>query len=79
MGTLIAMGSWASKQPGDSKLVWSSSNQDEVSAARKMFQDLKAKGFLAYSVKKDGDKGSVVREFDSEAEKIIMTPPLVGG
>lgn len=64
---------------GDTKVMWSADNPDEVDAAKATFDRLKKKGFLAYSVKKDGSKGEVIREFDKTAERIIMSPQLVGG
>lgn len=64
---------------GDSRFMWSKDNPDEVKAAKSTFKKLKDKGYLAYKVKGDGTKGEVLREFDPEAEKIIMAPQLVGG
>lgn len=65
---------------GDTKIIWSKDNDDEVAVARRAFKDLKDKGFIAYSVKgKNGEKNEVIREFDPDSEKIIMAPPMVGG
>ena len=65
---------------GDMKVIWSSDNDDEVAQARKTFNDLRAKGFVAYKVVgKDGLKGEVIREFDADAERIIMAPAMAGG
>lgn len=64
---------------GDLKTIWSADNQDEVDAAKKQFTDLKKKGYLAFKVKKDGEKGELINEFDAGAEKLIMTPPVRGG
>lgn len=64
---------------GDSKIMWDPSNADEVAAAKKTFDDLKAKRFVAYSVAPGGAKGEVIREFDPRAEKLIMAPPMAGG
>lgn len=64
---------------GDTKVLWSADNPDEVKAAKKTFDSLKKKGFLAYTVDEDGGKGEVIREFDKTAGRIILTPPLVGG
>lgn len=64
---------------GDTKIIWSSDNRDEVENARRTFNDLKAKGYAAFSVKKDGERGSQIREFDRDAEKLIMVPQLRGG
>lgn len=64
---------------GDTKVIWDSKNADEVAAAKAAFDTLKKKGFLAYTVSKDGSKGEVIREFDETAERIIMSPPMQGG
>lgn len=66
-------------EKGDTKTIWDSDNADEVAAAKKQFDDLRAKGFLAFKVKKDGDKGDLVTTFDPTAEKYILTPPVRGG
>lgn len=64
---------------GDTKIIWDPNNTDEVENARRSFTDLRAKGYLAYKVTPDGSKGEVIREFDPDAEKIILAPPLRGG
>lgn len=64
---------------GDTKTIWDKSNPDEVAVARETFDKLKKKMYIAYSVGKDGEKGKVINEFDPDAEKLIMSPPLVGG
>lgn len=74
MPELIAM-----DRTGDTRIIWDPQKADEVSAARKLFDELKGKRYLAYKVKKDGSKGEVIREFDPEAERIILAPPMTGG
>lgn len=65
---------------GDTKIIWDAANEDEVENARRTFDDLKKKGFIAYSVKgKNGKKGEIIREFDPDAERLIMAPPMQGG
>jgi hypothetical protein len=64
---------------GDTKIIWDSTKKDEVSNAKRTFDDLKKKGYMAYAVKKDGGKGELLHDFDEEAEKIILAPRLVGG
>lgn len=65
---------------GDSKLIWNPDNADERTAAKAMFDSLKAKGHLAYKVEgKEGEKGEVLKEFDPYAGRIIMAPRMVGG
>ena len=64
---------------GDTKVIWDMSRKKEVKHAEQTFNKLKKKGYLAYSVKKNGDKGEVLHTFDPKAEKIIMAPRVVGG
>jgi len=64
---------------GDTKVVWDYKNEAEIAAAKATFDSLRKEGYIAYSVKKDGSAGEVLREFDPKAEKIILSPPMVGG
>lgn len=67
---------------GDTKLVWDANNEDEVEAAQAMFDDLIAKGFQAFEVsdeKEKGGKGKMIRKFNPKAERIIMSPRIGGG
>jgi len=64
---------------GDTKVIWNSENADEVGVARRTFNDLKKKGYVGYSVKKDGDKNEIIHDFDPNAEKLIMAPAMTGG
>jgi hypothetical protein len=64
---------------GDFKTIWDSEKPEEVEAAKKTFDDLKKKGYAAYRVKKNGEKGEVIKEFDPGAEKIILAPLMAGG
>ena len=66
-------------QTGDTKTIWDKNNPEEVEVARATFDKLKKKKYVAYSVGKDGEKGKVITEFDPDAEKLIMSPPLAGG
>jgi len=64
---------------GDTKVIWDPKNEDEVEAAEDQFDTLIDKGFLAYKVNKNGDKGTAISKFDPKAGKIILTPPIQGG
>ena len=64
---------------GDSKTIWDSSKPAEVSAARTIFNELKAKNYLAYTVNKQGEKAEVIDEFDPDLERIILSPAMSGG
>lgn len=64
---------------GDTRLTWDYKNDDEVAAAKAMFDDLIKKGYRAFSVKKDGEAGERIDKFDPKAEKLIMVAQLQGG
>lgn len=66
-------------ESGDTKVIWDSKNEDEVAAARKTFNDLMKKGYIAYAVGKDGEKDRVVKEFDETSERLILAKPIRGG
>jgi hypothetical protein len=64
---------------GDTVTQWDPTKPEEVAVARAVFDTLKKKGYLAYTVT-DGDaRGEVIREFDPKAGKIMMSPQPVGG
>jgi hypothetical protein len=66
-------------ETGDTRLMWDPRIKDEVKSSKELFDKMKKKGYLAYTVKKNGDPGEVIHEFDPKAGKIIMTPQMVGG
>jgi hypothetical protein len=75
MGEMRVMGGH-----GDTKVIWNPENRDESKAAERQFKDLvKKKKFAAFLVKKDGEQGERVREFDPQAGKLILVPPMAGG
>lgn len=75
MGELAVM-----DRTGDTKVVWDPDNEVEVANAKRTFDDLRKKGFLAYTVnERDASKGTHITEFDPEAGKIILSPPIIGG
>lgn len=66
-------------QAGDTRIIWDPTNDDEVASARRTFDELRAKGFIAYSVSESGKTDAVIRTFEPTAAKIILRPPMVGG
>jgi hypothetical protein len=66
-------------EKGDTRLSWDEENRTEVDAARKMFDDMKAKGYIAYKMNKQGDKGDLIDRFDPSHEKVVLAPPMRGG
>lgn len=68
-----------SRIEGDMTVHWDKDNEKEISAARKMFDEMKAKGYAFYKLKIGGRKGEIIHRFDPTAERIIGTLPIVGG
>lgn len=64
---------------GDTKTIWDPRNADEVDVAKDTFKKLRGKGYLIYSVDKEGGKGKAMSDFDPKAAKMIAVPPIVGG
>lgn len=65
---------------GDTRTMWNPANADEVAAAKRTFDELTKKGYLAYvATNERGDKGEQIRVFDPEVGKIILVPQMRGG
>lgn len=65
---------------GDTRIMWDKGNKTEVENARRTFRDLLKDGYMAYrAVGKKGAQEEVIREFDADAERIILVRQLVGG
>lgn len=64
---------------GDKKEMWDRHNEDEIACAKQTFDKLRKKGYLAWKVKKDGSKAEQMKEFDPDAESMILSPPVQGG
>jgi hypothetical protein len=64
---------------GDVKVIWDSEKTDEVESARKQFKELTDKGYIAFSVKKNGEQNEKISKFDPDLEKMILVPMLRGG
>jgi len=75
MGEIKVMGIY-----GDIKQMWDPTSPDEVAAAKRVFDDLRKKGHLAFAVTgAKAKKGEQITEFDPKAGRIIMAPPMAGG
>ena len=64
---------------GDLKITWDPENAEEVKVAHRSFDDLRAKGMVAYRVSRKGEKTEVVDKFDKDAEAMILAPAVRGG
>ena len=63
---------------GDDRTVWSKDDAEAYREAKEQFDKLKAKGWFAYKVTGKWGKEEI-KEFDPNADKIVMSPPVVGG
>lgn len=67
-------------ETGDKKTIWTKTDEVEVEAARREFDFMKGKGYMAYRVEGEkGTRGTVINTFDPNAERIIFAPPMRGG
>jgi len=64
---------------GDMKISWNSSNREEIKTAKEIFDKKISQGWSAFGEKLSGAKGDRIKEFDSEAERIVLVPPITGG
>lgn len=64
---------------GDTETKWRTDDPMTVERANRIFDQLREKGYLGYTVPVDGSDGDVLHSFDPEAREVVMTPPLVGG
>lgn len=64
---------------GDTKVTWDPRNQEEVRTARETFDALRAKGYLAFTVRRTDSRGEQVKEFDPALSEILLAPPMAGG
>lgn len=75
MGEMRLMGA-----AGDTKVIWNPDNQDEVDNARQTWDRLvTTKRFLGFRMSIAGDKGEQIKDFDPDAARLIVTPPMAGG
>lgn len=59
---------------GDDRITWDRGNEEEIAEAITKFDELKAKGYTAFSVTSDGKKGHEIDLFDPGAEEVLMVP-----
>lgn len=76
---LSIMKPYSDKDGGDLSLKWNKGSTFEVDNARRMFDEAKAKGYVAYKTDSSGNQGEIIRSFDPTAERITMRMQVVGG
>lgn len=71
----------APDKSGDVRHEWSKDNPEEVQIAKEMFEKYVKgeKKYGAYKTGKNGEPGEMIREFDPDAESIILRAQVVGG
>jgi len=73
IGTLKVM-----DRTGHTTVEWSTDLRDTVDAANRRFNELLENGYTAY-VMEDRTTGRQIREFDENAETVLLVPRMVGG
>lgn len=64
---------------GHTSISWDADVEIEVSIARSAFDEAIKKGYQAFEVRGDDQKGARMHTFDPGAEKILLIPQLKGG
>lgn len=65
-------------EEGDIRMKWNPDSPWEVAEARRKFEELKKKGYMAHKVVRGGPN-EIMHEFDPSARMIVMAPVPVGG
>ena len=74
MGTMKTLA-----REGDLKMEWNVDKEDEVKAAKEIFEKKLKEKWSAFEDKGKGTKGCKITEFNKYAKRIILVPPISGG
>jgi len=74
MSVQIVMDRW-----GDTRHEFDPANADAVIRAEDRFRELTRTGFRVVALGKDGQPGTLMRDFDASAEQTLFIPQLQGG
>jgi hypothetical protein len=64
---------------GHTSISWDADVSIEVDIARSAFDEAIKKGYQAFRVRGEDQKGERLHTFDAQAEKILLIPQLKGG
>lgn len=64
---------------GDTKFHWNKNDPKSVEAAKEVFDQHRAKSYLAFSMNAKGDQGEQMKDFDPEAGSVLFIPQMQGG
>ena len=60
---------------GDTKHIWNPKNEDEIEAARTLYESLVAKGYRAFRLTRLNRRGKKLDEFVGEAGRAVFVAP----
>jgi len=64
---------------GHTTITWDPAAPDEVSVAKKAFEEAVKKGYQAFHIRAGGQQGERMNTFNAEAERMVLVPQLRGG
>ena len=64
---------------GDTEVKWNPHTGEGLQSASRIFEEKINRGYLAFVEGPNGEGSILIRNFDSQAESIILAPRLVGG
>ena len=64
---------------GDLSLTWDAANPRQVARGKRFFDKLFGLNYIAFVPAAGSESGAMTREFDPNANSIVMTRPIVGG
>lgn len=64
---------------GDTVVEFDPTNETEVSAGRKLFEEAIAQGYIASEMDASGKKGEIVKSFNPGAQDTLLVAPVYGG
>ncbi len=64
---------------GHTEIVWDPTKMIDVDIARAAFDEAIKKGYSAFRVEGEDQRGARISTFDPKAAKIMLVPQLVGG
>ena len=66
-------------QTGDTRHSFDPGNYESLQQAERRFQNLMRDGYRAVALGRDGEPGSLIRDFNPNAERTLFIPQLQGG
>lgn len=64
---------------GHTTTMWDPGSAEEVQRARRVFEEMRRRGYRAFRVGKDGSPGLPRHSFDPKDDAMIFVPPIHAG